>query len=95
MSVDWSPALHAWPGRLVKDYPGAEPRSLLVGRGGNGCGVGRKPKIAGALVRAAGAGSWWRCLGDGGVKGAACVCRCMWSAREGIPPTWVPFGERL
>lgn len=40
MSADWPPALHAWPGGPAKDYPGAEPRSLVVGRGGDGSGGG-------------------------------------------------------
>lgn len=93
--MDWPPALHAWPGRLVEDYPGAEPLSLVVGWGGDGDGGRGSPKTVRPLVRAPGAGSWRRCLGDGDAKGTACMCLCMWSSGEGIPLAQVPFGDQL
>jgi len=44
VSVDWPPALHAWPGGLAEDYPGAEPWSLVMGREGDGDGGRREAK---------------------------------------------------
>lgn len=89
MSMDWPPALHARSWGMAENYPRAEPRSLVVGQGGDGDGGRGRPKTVGTLVTPPGAGSWQHCLGDGDVKGAACVCLCMWSSEEGIPPTRV------
>ncbi|XP_005053974.1 PREDICTED: uncharacterized protein LOC101807786 [Ficedula albicollis] len=52
-----------------------------------------RSKTVRALVRAPGAGSWWRCLRDGDAKGAACVWLCMWGSGQGTPPACLPFGD--
>lgn len=80
------------PGGWRWTTPEPSHRAWAWCREGVGTVWGRSKAIR-ALVRAPGAGSWWRCLGDGDAKGAACVWLCMWGSGQGMPPACVPFGD--